>query len=41
MSEARRVENIKALLVLFLSNTKESLDIGCMPVLCEFPEVFP
>jgi len=41
VSETKRVENVKAFMVLFLSNTKESLGIGGMSVVCEFPKVFP
>ena len=41
VSETKRVENVKVFMVLFLSNTKESLGIGGMPVVCEFPKVFP
>ena len=37
-SEAKRVENVKAFMVL--SNTKESLNIGGMPIVCKFPKVF-
>ena len=28
-------------MVLFSSNTKESLDIGGMPIVCKFPKVCP
>ncbi|XP_006601553.1 uncharacterized protein LOC114391587 [Glycine soja] len=41
VSEAKKVENVKAFMVLFSSTTEESLDVRRLPIVYEFPEVFP